>query len=54
MKINELYMSNILSLQAELESAIENYHTFLEIGDINLSNMWYSIIEQICAEIRRI
>ena len=54
MKINELNMMNIMSLQAELEEAIDSYHTYLEVGDINLANMWYAIIEQICKDIRNI
>ena len=48
----DLSLEKVLSLQEELEAALENYWHFLDVGDYRLADMWDKIVDEIRKEIR--
>ena len=54
MEHKDLSLEKILSLQNELEVALENYWHFLDIGDYRLADMWNSIVDEISCDIKRL
>lgn len=50
----DLSLEKVLSLQCELEEALENYWHYLDIGDYRLADMWNSIVDEISKDIRRL
>lgn len=47
-------IEKVLSLQSELEEALENYWHFLDVGDINLSQLWLEQIDIISQKIKEL
>jgi ribulose kinase len=48
----DLSLEKVMSLQQELEEALENYWHFLDVGDYRLADMWNEIVDQISKDIR--
>lgn len=50
----DLSLEKVLSLQEELEEALDNYWHYLDVGDYRLADMWNDIVDQISKDIRRL
>lgn len=50
----DLSLETVMSLQEELEEALENYWHFLDVGDFRLADMWNSIVDEIRKDIRNL
>jgi hypothetical protein len=52
MERKDLSLETVMSLQQELEEALDNYWHFLDVGDYRLSDMWLKIVDEISKDIR--
>lgn len=54
MNHKDFSLEKVLSLQEELEEALDNYWHYLDVGDFRLADMWDSIVDEIRKDIRRL
>jgi hypothetical protein len=52
MERKDLSLETVMSLQQELEEALDNYWHYLDVGDYRLADMWNSIVDEISKDIR--